>query len=233
MSPTLLAGHSLGEYSALVAGGALDFGDALRAVRARGKFMQEAVPVGEGALGALLGLDEAAVKSICEEAAQGDVLCPANYNCPGQIAISGHSRAVMRAINLARERGAKKAVLLPVSAPFHSPLMKPAAEWLERFLEDLVIKDLRVPVVTNVDAQPNTSRERIRKLLVQQVTSPVLWAESLRTMYSKDIRKFLEVGPGKVLSGLVKRTNGGISLANVEDAESLEKARTIMMGEGG
>lgn len=230
LSPSLLAGHSLGEYTALVAGGALEFADAVRAVRARGQFMQEAVPVGEGAIGALLGLDDATVISICEEAAEGEVLTPANYNCPGQIVISGHTGAVMRAVKLAKEKGARRAILLPVSAPFHSPLMEPAAKRLGEVLESIPMRDLQVPVVANVNAQPNTSRERIVKLLIQQISAPVRWEESVRLMISKAIRGFVEVGPGKVLLGLLKRTDGAASLANVEDTDSLKKTKSIMEG---
>lgn len=228
LSPSLLAGHSLGEYTALVAGGALDFADAVRAVRARGQFMQEAVPVGEGAVGAVLGLDDVTVSSVCDEAAQGEVLTPANFNCPGQIVISGHTGAVTRAVKLAKEKGAKRAILLPVSAPFHSPLMKPAGNRLEKVLESMAVRDLQIPVVANVDAQPNTSRERIVKLLIQQVSTPVRWEESVRLMISRAIKRFVEVGPGKVLLGLMKRVDGTACLANVEDTESLKRTRSIM-----
>jgi [acyl-carrier-protein] S-malonyltransferase len=228
--PSLMAGHSLGEYTALVAAGAIEFADAVRAVRARGQFMQEAVPVGEGAVGALLGLDTTAVSEICEEAAQGEVLTPANFNCPGQIVISGHTGAVTRAIDVARERGAKRAVLLPVSAPFHSPLMKPAGERLKEVLEGIAVRDLHVPVVANVNAQPNTARDRIVKLLIQQVSAPVRWEESMRLMLSKAISRFVEVGPGKVLLGLMKRIDGAARLANVENAESLANAKSVVEG---
>jgi [acyl-carrier-protein] S-malonyltransferase len=228
--PSLLAGHSLGEYTALVAAGAIEFADAVRAVRARGQFMQEAVPVGEGAVGALLGLDTTAVSEICEEAAQGEVLTPANFNCPGQIVISGHTGAVTRAIDVARERGVKRAVLLPVSAPFHSPLMKPAGERLKEVLEGIAVRDLHVPVVANVNAQPNTARDRIVKLLIQQVSAPVRWEESMRLMLSKAISRFVEVGPGKVLLGLMKRIDGAARLANVENAESLDNAKSVVEG---
>ena len=228
LSPSLLAGHSLGEYTALVAGGALDFADAVRAVRARGQFMQETVPVGEGAVGAVLGLDDVTVSSVCDEAAQGEVLTPANFNCPGQIVISGHTGAVTRAVKLAKEKGAKRAILLPVSAPFHSPLMKPAGNRLEKVLESMAVRDLQIPVVANVDAQPNTSRERIVKLLIQQVSTPVRWEESVRLMISRAIKRFVEVGPGKVLLGLMKRVDGTACLANVEDTESLKRTRSIM-----
>jgi len=228
--PSLMAGHSLGEYTALVAAGAIEFADAVRAVRARGQFMQEAVPVGEGAVGALLGLDTTAVSEICEEAAQGEVLTPANFNCPGQIVISGHTGAVTRAIDVARERGAKRAVLLPVSAPFHSPLMKPAGERLKEVLEGIAVRDLHVPVVANVNAQPNTARDRIVKLLIQQVSAPVRWEESMRLMLSKAISRFVEVGPGKVLLGLMKRIDGAARLANVENFESLDNAKSVVEG---
>jgi [acyl-carrier-protein] S-malonyltransferase len=232
LAPNLLAGHSLGEYSALVAGGAIDFADAVRAVRARGQFMQEAVPVGNGAVGAVLGLDYATVASICEEAARGDVITPANFNCPGQIVISGHTEAVMRAVQMAKERGAKRALLLPVSAPVHSPLMKPAGNRLEEFLESIPVRDLDVPVVANVDARPNTSRERIVRLLIDQLSAPVRWEESIRTMLAGTIRKFVEIGPGKVLLGLLKRMDGDACLANVEDSESLKKTKSLMEGTG-
>ena len=230
LSPMLLAGHSLGEYSALVAGGAIDFSDAVRAVRARGQFMQEAVPVGEGAIGAVLGLDETGVQSICEEAAQGEVLTPANYNCPGQIVISGHAGAVTRALVLAKERGAKRAIPLAVSAPVHSPLMASAGERLKEVLNSISIRDLDVPVVANVNAQPNQSRERIVDLLIQQMCAPVRWEESVRAMVSREVRTFLEVGPGKVLLGMMKRMNGGMCLSNVEDTESLKKTKSIVEG---
>jgi [acyl-carrier-protein] S-malonyltransferase len=230
LSPVLLAGHSLGEYTALVAGKAIAFSDAVRAVRARGQFMQEAVPVGEGAVGAVLGLDETTVHTICEEAAEGEVLTPANYNCPGQIVISGHSGAVTRALTLARERGAKRAIPLALSAPVHSPLMASAGERLKEVLESIPIRDLHVPVVANVDAQPNQSRERIVDLLIQQMCAPVRWEESVRTMVSKAISTFVEVGPGKVLLGLMKRMNGGVCLSNVEDTESLKRTKSITEG---
>jgi [acyl-carrier-protein] S-malonyltransferase len=229
-SPDLLAGHSLGEYTALVAGGGIDFADAVLAVRARGQFMQDAVPVGEGAVGALLGLESDTVSAICEDAAGGEVLTPANYNCPGQVVVSGHTKAVMRAIELAKEKGAKRAVLLPVSAPFHSPLMKPVGERLQTVLGKMRVRDLQVPVVANVDAQPNISGDRIVKLLIQQVSAPVRWEESVRLMLSRAIRRFVEIGPGKVLLGLLKRTDGSACVANIEDSESLEKTKSIMGG---
>lgn len=227
LSPTLLAGHSLGEYSALMAGGAIDFVDAVRVVRARGQLIQEAVPVGKGGVGVVLGLNEMALKSICQEEAQGEVITPANYNCPGQIAISGHLGAVKRAILLARKRGAKGAALLPVSAPIHSPLMESAGKRLGEVLRGITIRDACIPVVSNVDAQPHTSREKIKELLVQHVSVPVRWEESMRTMLSHSIRRFIEIGPGKVLLGLFKWINSDVTLANVEDMESLKRIESF------
>ena len=230
VEPSLLAGHSLGEYTALVAGGAIEFADAVRTVRARGQFMQEAVPLGEGAVGAVLGLDAETVAAICEEAAQGEVLTPANYNCPGQVVISGHTAAVLRALRLAMEKGAKRTIPLPVSAPVHSPLMEPAGRRLQEILEGIAIRELQVPVVTNVDARPNTSRERIVDLLIRQMSGPVRWEESIREMMSSAVRRFVEIGPGKVLVGLVKRMDGEARLANVEDTESLKRTKSMMEG---
>jgi [acyl-carrier-protein] S-malonyltransferase len=218
----LAAGHSLGEYSALVAAGALAFPDAVKIVRLRGKFMQEAVPVGEGAMAAILGLDRKEVEALCEEVSSGDVLSPANFNCPGQIAIAGHSKAVQRAIEKVKEMG-KKAVLLPVSAPFHSPLMKAAGTRLEKELEPISIRDIKTPVITNVEAQINTSKERVKGLLVAQVSSPVRWEESMRAMIDHGTERMLEIGPGKVLSGLMKRIDPKMRMGNVEDVDTLKK----------
>ena len=232
ISPTLLAGHSLGEYSALMAGRAMDFADAVRLVRARGQFIQEAVPMGQGGLAAILGLDEAAVKSICQEAAQGEVVTPANYNCSGQIAISGHLGAVNRALSLAKERGAKRAVLLPVSAPIHSPLMESAGRRLGQVLKEIGIRDPRVPVVSNVDARPHTSGPEIKEFLIKHVSSPVRWEESMQTMLSHSIGRFIEVGPGKVLLGLTRWINPDVSLANVQDMESLRRLKSLRWDAG-
>ena len=223
----LAAGHSLGEYSALVAAGALAFPDAVRIVRLRGRFMQEAVPVGEGAMAAVLGLERKDVEAVCEQASAGEVLSPANFNCPGQIAIAGHSKAVQRAIEKIKEMG-KKAVLLPVSAPFHSPLMKPAGVRLEKELEPIPVSDLKIPVITNVEAQFNTSKDRVKGLLVAQVSSPVRWEESMRAMIDHGIERVLEIGPGKVLSGLMKRIDAKMKMANVEDVDTLKKVDAFM-----
>jgi [acyl-carrier-protein] S-malonyltransferase len=183
--------------------------------------MQEAVPVGEGAMAAILGMERDQVEKLCEEVSSGEVLTPANFNCPGQIVIAGHSNAVNRALERVKKEG-KKAVLLPVSAPFHSPLMKPAGERLEKTLEGIPIGDLKVPVVTNVEAEFNRSKERVKGLLVAQVSSPVRWEESIRRMTDDGIEQVLEIGPGKVLSGLMKRINPNVEIKNLEDLQTLK-----------
>jgi [acyl-carrier-protein] S-malonyltransferase len=218
----LVAGHSLGEYSALVSSGALRFADAVQMVRLRGRFMQEAVPVGEGAMAAVLGLERDQVEKICQEEASGEVLSPANFNCPGQIVISGHARAVERAIERIKKEG-KKAVPLPVSAPFHSALMNSAGLRLEKELENISICDLGIPVVTNVEAELNTQKDRVKDLLVAQVSSPVRWEESMRKMVEKGIERMLEIGPGKVLSGLMKRIEPAVETFNIEDVKTLKR----------
>lgn len=222
ITPQFTAGHSLGEYSALVASGALSFSEAVRTVRLRGKFMQEAVPVGEGAMAAVLGMEREQIEELCEACSSGEVLTPANFNCPGQIVIAGHSKAVERVIERVKQEG-KKAVLLPVSAPFHSPLMKPAGERLEKALEEISVSDLKIPVVTNVEAEVNTSKDRVKGLLVAQVSSPVRWEESMRKMVEKGVEQVLEIGPGKVLSGLMKRIDNRIETKNLEDLQTLKK----------
>jgi [acyl-carrier-protein] S-malonyltransferase len=222
ITPQFTAGHSLGEYSALVASGALAFSEAVKTVRLRGKFMQEAVPVGEGAMAAVLGMEREQIEKLCEEISSGEVLAPANFNCPGQIVIAGHSKAVERAIERVKQEG-KKAVLLPVSAPFHSPLMKPAGERLEKALEQISVRDLKVPVVTNVEGEVNTSKDRVKGLLVAQVSSPVRWEESMRKMIEKGVEQVLEIGPGKVLSGLMKRIDNRIEARSLEDLQTLKK----------
>jgi len=222
MIPQFTAGHSLGEYSALVASGALSFPEAVKTVRLRGKFMQEAVPVGEGAMAAVLGMEREQIEELCEACSSGEVLAPANFNCPGQIVIAGHSKAVERAIERIKQEG-KKAVLLPVSAPFHSPLMKPAGDRLGTALEEISVRDLKIPVVTNVEAEVNQSKDRVKGLLVAQVSSPVRWEESMRKMIEKGVEQVLEVGPGKVLSGLMKRIDNRIETKNLEDLQTLKK----------
>jgi [acyl-carrier-protein] S-malonyltransferase len=220
--PRLAAGHSLGEYSALVSSGALTFADAVRIVRLRGRLMQEAVPVGEGAMAAVLGMEQGEVERLCKEVAEEEILAPANYNSPGQIVISGHSKAVARAVEVVNQKG-KRAVLLPVSAPFHSPLMKGAGERLARELETISIEDLKIPVVTNVEAEINALKERVKHLLVMQVSSPVRWEESMKRMVLEGVERVLEIGPGKVLSGLMRRIDSKIETGNMEDIPSLRK----------
>lgn len=217
-----LAGHSLGEYSALVCSGALAFADAVRTVRARGTFMQEAVPVGTGAMAAMLGIERETLEEICREAAQGEVVSPANFNSPGQIVIAGHSAAVGRAIEIARSRGFRKAMLLPVSAPFHCALMKPAADRLAEVLDAVTVHDMNLPVTANADAAPNADKGRVRALLVTQVCAPVLWEQSVTAMVDLGVARFVEIGPGKVLSGLVKRIAKEAGIAGVEDIAGLK-----------
>jgi [acyl-carrier-protein] S-malonyltransferase len=217
-----VAGHSLGEYSALVAAGALEFADVVRTVRARGQFMQEAVPPGEGAMAAILGLERGLVAQVCEEARGAGVVQVANLNAPGQTVIAGAAGAVKRAVELAKAKGAKRALPLPVSAPFHSALMAPAAARLEAVLRTLPIRDLRVPLVTNVDADLLTEGARVVDVLVRQVTAPVRWEEAITRLIKEGAGTFVEVGPGKVLSGLIQRIAPDVRVLNVEDRSSLQ-----------
>ncbi|HEV3468842.1 MAG TPA: ACP S-malonyltransferase [Pyrinomonadaceae bacterium] len=220
--PDFVAGHSLGEYSALVAAGALSLGDAVRTVRRRGRYMQEAVPVGEGAMAAVLGAELEAVRAACEEARrEGEVCSPANINSPGQVVIAGSAAAVERAVPLLKERGAKRAVPLKVSAPFHCALMLPAQERLAADLAGVEFKDLAVPLVTNVDAASVDTGARARESLVRQVSQPVRWRESVELLAREGVETFVEVGPGKVLSGLVRQTVPEARCLNVEGAASL------------
>ena len=221
--PDFLTGHSLGEYSALVAANAFSFSDGVKAVQKRGRFMQEAVPEGEGGMVAVLGLGREDVEEVCQKAAQGEVIAPANFNCPGQIVISGGAKALERAIPLAKEKGAPRTVVLAVSAPFHCALMEPAAKKLEEYLQSVTINPLVYPVITNVEAQPNQATSRIREILVKQVTHPVLWEDSVLTMKEMGVTTFVEIGPARVLSGLVKKIDKAATLLNVEDTESLKK----------
>lgn len=223
VKPAYLAGHSLGEYSAHVAAGTISFADAVRTVRNRGKYMQEAVPVGVGAMAAVLGMDFEKVKAVCHDAAQGEVCEPANINSPEQIVISGHKGAVERAAKLAGERGAKRAVLLPVSAPFHCSLMKPAQERLAADLNVLTFHDPGVPVLCNVDAGLVTTAEAARDGLVRQVTGAVKWAPSMHVLISKGVETFVEAGPGKVLCGLMRQIDRSRACSNVSDEASLQK----------
>ncbi|MDD3354107.1 ACP S-malonyltransferase [Zoogloea sp.] len=220
--PALVAGHSLGEYSALVAAGALDFAEAVRLVRLRAQAMQEAVPAGEGAMAALLGLDEAAAAEACAEAAQGDVVSAANLNSPGQIVIAGSKAAVERAIAAAKARGAKRAVLLPVSAPFHCDLMKPAAERLQARLAGLEVRVPSIPVLNNVDVAVEDQPARIKDALVRQAYSPVRWIEIVQAIARRGATHVFECGPGKVLAGMTKRIEGSLQGGAIADGASLE-----------
>ena len=223
LKPDFVAGHSLGEYSAHVAAGALTFADAVRTVRNRGKYMQEAVPVGVGAMAAILGMTLDQVGEIAKEAAQGEVCQAANINSPEQIVISGHAGAVDRAIKLATERGAKKAVSLPVSAPFHCSLMQPAQDRLARDLSALSFQNPSCPVVSNVDAAVVTSAEAAREALIRQVTGTVRWEPSMRLLIDKGASLFIEVGPGKVLWGLMRQIDRSKTCLTVGDETSLQK----------
>ena len=227
--PDFVAGHSLGEYSALVAAGALKLSDAVRLVRRRGRYMQEAVPVGEGAMAALLGLELPAVHEVCERAAQAQIVSPANLNSPGQIVIAGNREAVERAVTLAKEAGAKRAILLQVSAPFHCALLKPAEDRLAKDLEESSFLDLRCSLVTNVDAQPTRNAEEARSALKRQVSRPVRWEESVRRLLDEGVRTFVEVGPGKVLLGLIRSIDKSVTMLNVEDEKSVENTLSALL----
>jgi len=225
--PAFAAGHSLGEYSALVASGALTFEDAVRTVRARGRAMQEAVPAGVGAMAAVMSVDASVLESICQEAAQGEVLSLANFNAPGQIVIAGTVGAVGRAGPLV-EAAKGKMIPLKVSAPFHCALMAPAAEVVAKEVQRLKLSALAFPVVANVDAMPNQDPGRVAELLTRQVAGAVRWDQSVQYMQSQGITSALEIGPGKVLAGLVKRISKGISVTNISDAASLDAAALLL-----
>jgi [acyl-carrier-protein] S-malonyltransferase len=216
-----VAGHSLGEYSALVAAGALKFADAVRLVRKRGTYMQDAVPAGQGAMAAILGLSPAVVQDACRRAAEHDICAPANLNSPEQTVISGNAAAVKRAVEIASQSGAKRSVILPVSAPFHSSLMMPAQVMLEKDLQATTFADLQLPLVTNVDADTIRTGEEARHALVRQVSMPVRWEESMRTLLDEGVNTFVEVGPGRVLTGLMRQIERSVASLNVEDEKSL------------
>jgi [acyl-carrier-protein] S-malonyltransferase len=221
--PDWVAGHSLGEYSALVATGTLGLGDAVLAVRRRGQYMQEAVPVGQGAMAAILGLDLAGIEAACLEAAEGQVVSPANINSPGQVVIAGHTAAVDRAIEGCKAAGAKRGIKLPVSAPFHCALMMPAQERLRPDLEALTFRDPSWPLVNNVEALPVRAGAEARAGLVRQVSAPVRWQQVVERLVAEGVRTLVEVGPGSVLSGLAKKIDRNVAVLNVEDPASLQK----------
>ena len=230
VTPSYVAGHSLGEYSANVAAGVIPFADAVRTVRSRGQFMQEAVPAGEGAMAAVLGMSSEDAAKVCADAAAetGGVVSPANFNSPEQTVISGAAAAVELAAALSKERGAKKVVMLAVSAPFHCALMQPAQDRLAALLKELAFSDGAVPVVVNVDAAPVSDAERLRDALIRQVTGSVRWVESMRVLIENKPTHFIEVGPGKVLCGLMRQIDRGQSCMNVGDVASLEKVMAAL-----
>lgn len=231
-APAFLAGHSLGEYSAHVAAGTLGLADALRTVRRRGTYMQEAVPVGEGAMAAVLGLSAELVSQACSEAADGEIVSAANLNAPGQVAIAGHASAVARAGLRAKELGARRVMPLPVSAPFHCDLMKPAEDRLAPELRGLVVADPAAPVVANVDAEPKRSGREAVEALIRQVSAPVLWEAVVRRLMGDGVTTFIEVGPGGVLSGLIRKIDRTVAAACVHDPASLDAAEEKLRDAG-
>ncbi len=222
--PAMLAGHSLGEYTALTCAGALDFSEAIRVVADRGRFMQQAVPAGEGAMAAVLGLDDDAVRKVCVEAAQGDVVEAVNFNAPGQVVIAGSRSAVERAIEAATAAGAKRAIALPVSVPSHCSLMRPASDALAERLESVAIATPQLPVLHNVDVSIAGSPDAIREHLVAQLHKPVMWVDTVRRIGSDGVETLIECGPGKVLAGLTRRIERGLQGVCVQDPDSLNKA---------
>jgi [acyl-carrier-protein] S-malonyltransferase len=223
LRPDFVAGHSLGEYTALVCAGALRFRDAVRVVRERGRLMQQAVPPGTGSMAVILGLGMEVVRSLCEAVSNGEVVAPANYNGGGQIAIAGSKAAVARAMSMAKERGAKRVLDLPVSAPFHCQLMRPAAEGLRKVLDDVAVHPLSMGVVTNVEADLNRDLSRVKALLTEQAVQPVRWEESVRKLESLGCVRIWEVGPGKVLKGLINRISPALQVDNFESPQDLGK----------
>jgi [acyl-carrier-protein] S-malonyltransferase len=225
--PDMVAGHSLGEYSAHVAAGTIAFADAVRIVRNRGRYMQDAVPVGAGAMAAIIGLEPTVVEQACREAADGDVVSPANLNAPGQVVIAGSAAAVARAIERAKARGARRAVALQVSAPFHCALMKPAQDRLESELLSLPTRQPRVPVVANVDAEPKCDASAAIQALVAQVSAPVRWSDVMRRLVAEGATTFIEVGPGSVLSGLAKKLARDARVLNVAEPGDLAAVEAL------
>jgi len=223
-APAFVAGHSLGEYSALVAAGVLSLSDAVKTVRARGRYMQEAVPVGVGAMAAVMGAELDDIEKVCRDVSGDEVCSPANINSPNQVVIAGHATAIDRAVEALKEIGAKRVIKLNVSAPFHCALMKPAQDRLEKDLEQLSFSEAKTPVVTNVDAAITKDPAVMRDSLVRQVSSPVRWLESMRLLFDQGVQTFVEVGPGKVLSGLMRQISRDVHCFNVEDAASLQAA---------
>jgi len=230
IEPALVAGHSLGEYTALVAAGVLSFRDALPLVRFRAQAMQEAVPQGQGAMAAILGLDEEAIRSACVEAAQSEVVQAVNFNSPGQVVIAGHAAAVKRACDIAKSKGAKRALALPVSAPFHSALMRPAADRLQQYLQGVAFLPPRIPVINNVDVASYSDPEQIKDALVRQAYHPVRWVEVIKSMAAQGITHVAECGPGKVLAGMTKRIDAALDSVALPDQASVEQGVARFQG---
>ncbi|MGB7480717.1 MAG: ACP S-malonyltransferase [Burkholderiaceae bacterium] len=227
-APALVAGHSLGEYSALVAAGAISFQDALPLVRFRAQAMQEAVPVGQGGMAAILGLSDDDVRAACAEAAQGEVVEAVNFNAPAQVVIAGQSAAVARACEIAKGKGAKRALVLPVSAPFHSSLLKPASDRLRDYLAPLAVAAPRIPLINNVDVAIESDPQHIKDALVRQAASPVRWVETIQAMAAQEVQYVIECGPGKVLAGLTKRIDGNLTGDAIVDQASLDKILELL-----
>ncbi|MGE5473101.1 MAG: ACP S-malonyltransferase [Ignavibacteriales bacterium] len=228
IEPAVVAGLSLGEYSAHVAAGTFKFKDAVKLVRKRGKYMQEAVPLGVGTMAAIIGLERKDVLDCCKQASDSGYVDAANYNCPGQIVIAGHIKAVEKAVEIAKEMGAKRSMILPVSAPFHCSLLINAGKNLEKEVSDIQIDEFKILVISNVTADYIESKEKVKGLLVRQVTSPIFWEDSINRMINDGIDTFIEIGPGKVLSGFVRKINKDVKVLNVEDMESLEKTMSLI-----
>ena len=225
IEPDVVAGHSLGEYAALVAAGVLDFEQGVKLVRKRGKLMSQADPEGKGTMAAIIGLDAAEVEEVCQQGSEFGVVETANYNCPGQIVISGEKEAVEKTTELAKEAGAKKAVILNVSGPFHSSLMESAGEKLAAYLEEIEFNDAKIPVITNVNAEPTTDAAKIKKALIQQISGAVKWEESIRKMIDDGVETFIEVGPNRVLKGFMRRIDRSANALNVRNLRSLNKTK--------
>lgn len=228
ISPDFVAGLSLGEYAAHVAAGTVSFKDAVSLVKKRGKYMQEAVPLGVGAMAAIIGLENDHVIECCKEASEIGIVEPANFNCPGQIVVAGETAAVEKAAELCKAKGAKRAMLLPVSAPFHCSLLKPAGEKLAAELEKVSLKDMKIPVVSNVTGDAVTDKSMVKELLIRQVSTSVLWEKCISTMLDKGVNTFVEIGPGKVLSGFVKKIDKNVTVINIENLETLNKALEVL-----
>lgn len=226
--PDVVAGLSLGEYSAHVAAGSFTFADAVGLVRKRGRYMQEAVPAGKGTMAAVIGLETKDVFESCKAASVEGIVEPANLNCPGQVVIAGEVKAVEKAVEICRQKGARRAVVLPVSAPFHCRMLAPAGEKLKDELEKIDISDIKIPVITNVNAEYITDKKHVKDALIKQVSSPVLWEDSVRLMIRDGVETFVEIGPGKVLSGFIKRINSDVRTFNIEDMDSLNTVLEMM-----